>query len=948
MQWLDNLKLRTKLIGAFLFVALISVGVGIYGVTQIRAMDEAGTRMYRNMAVPLGDLGDLMQLQQRLRVNVRDALLSGEVDRFEQRWQEIKKDIEKKEESYEKTILFQSGRDAFRKYREAYAKNDESQRRVFAFARAGKVKEAYAYLSGEGKVTSDALNQVLDELQETKLKLARETEEANEALTLAATRNMTILSILGLLIGAGFGVILARSISVPMQKGVDMMNEMAKGHLGARLRMARKDEIGLLADSMDAFTEELQTKVVATLRQVAAGDLSAEVSAADAQDEIRPALKQVLDNLNGLISEMNFMSTQHDLGDIDVKINTERFHGAYRNMAQGVNDMVAGHITVKKKAMACVKAFGEGNFDAPLEAFPGKKAFINETIELVRSNIKGFIKDMGHMSQQHDLGDIDITIPTDKYQGDFAKMAQGVNAMVAGHITVKKKAMACIAEMGRGNFDAPLEKFPGKKAFINETIEDLRKNLKEVARTVGTLIDAAKAGQLSSRGDHRSLQGNWADLVKGLNELLEAVVGPIEEVMRTMGAVEKGDLTARIHTAYRGDFQKLAEAINNSAIRLAQTLTEISNASNTLASSADELTATSNVMASNSEQMTGQANTVAAATEQASSNVKNMAAGVQQISANANTVASATEEVSANLRTVGAAVEQMSSNLRVIAGNSEQMQSAVNSVATAIEEMSVSLNEVSRSSGQAASVTGKAATSAAGTAQMMDRLGRSAQEIGKVVDMIKGIAAQTNLLALNATIEAASAGEAGKGFAVVANEVKELAKQTAGATEEIRTQVQDMQSNTQEAVKAIEEIVRIINEINAISGSIAASVEEQTATTNEISKSIGHAARGAAEAARNVGQAAGGATEVSRNVQEAVKGVTDISQNISQLALGAGDVARNASEAARGINEVARNVASVSLAAKDTSRGAADTNNASKELARLAERLQSNVATFKL
>ena len=202
----------------------------------------------------------------------------------------------------------------------------------------------------------------------------------------------------------------------------------------------------------------------------------------------------------------------------------------------------------------------------------------------------------------------------------------------------------------------------------------------------------------------------------------------------------------------------------------------------------------------------------------------------------------------------------------------------------------------------------KAAQSANNTAVIVDKLGESAQEIGKVVDMIKGIAAQTNLLALNATIEAASAGEAGKGFAVVANEVKELAKQTASATEDIRAQVAGMQGNTQQAVKAIDEIVQIINEINSISGNIAAAVEEQTATTNEISKNVGDAARGANEVSRNVQQAALGANEVSKNVQEAVKGVNDIAKNINQLAGGANDVARNAGEAAKGMNDVARNV----------------------------------------
>ena len=488
----------------------------------------------------------------------------------------------------------------------------------------------------------------------------------------------------------------------------------------------------------------------------------------------------------------------------------------------------------------------------------------------------------------------------------------------------------------------------GENDLLSRNMIKVTEVLAGMTLETSRISQAARAGRLEVRGDAKAFHGAYGQILEGMNATLDAVVAPVEEVKRVMGAIENGDLTARIHTTYQGDFQALAQAINNSAAKLGQALQEIAGAAQTLASSADELTSTSHSMAGTAGQMTQQANTAAAATEQASANVKSMAAGVEQISANSNSVASASEEVSANLSTVGAAVEQMSTNMRTIAGASEQMQSSVDSVATAIEEMSVSLNEVSQSSGKAAAVAHKATDSASSTAAIVDQLGRSAQEIGKVVDLIRTIAAQTNLLALNATIEAASAGEAGKGFAVVANEVKELAKQTAGATEEIQAQVEHMQGSTRQAVQAIDGIVRVISEINAISEGIAASVKEQTATTNEISKSVGAAAAGASDVTRNVTQAALGANEVSRNVHEAVKGVTDISRNISQLAAGAGDVAKNAAEAAKGMNDVARNVVTVSSAAQATTRGAMDTNAASKELARLAEKLNGNVARFKL
>jgi len=172
----------------------------------------------------------------------------------------------------------------------------------------------------------------------------------------------------------------------------------------------------------------------------------------------------------------------------------------------------------------------------------------------------------------------------------------------------------------------------------------------------------------------------------------------------------------------------------------------------------------------------------------------------------------------------------------------------------------------------------------------MKKLGESSQEIGAVIKVITSIAQQTNLLALNATIEAARAGEAGKGFAVVANEVKELAKQTAKATEEISQKIEAIQGVTKGAVTAIEEISTIINQINDISNSIAAAVEEQTATTNEIGRSV--------------------------------------------------------NEAAQGVNDIAKNIGGVAGAARSTTQGAIDTKTASLELSKMASRLQAAIAKF--
>jgi methyl-accepting chemotaxis protein len=236
--------------------------------------------------------------------------------------------------------------------------------------------------------------------------------------------------------------------------------------------------------------------------------------------------------------------------------------------------------------------------------------------------------------------------------------------------------------------------------------------------------------------------------------------------------------------------------------------------------------------------------------------------------------------------------------------------------------MSASLGEVSKSSSDAAMIATEATGAADRTTATMDKLGNSAKAIGRVVEMIKGIASQTNLLALNATIEAASAGEAGKGFAVVANEVKELAKQTASATENIRDLVEEMQENTNLAVSAINDIGSRIGQINSISGTIAAAVEEQTATTSEMSKNLAGTANGAVEVSDNVQRAANRTSEVSKNVGIAVRGVSFISEAIGKLASEANNASGCSREVETDTNGILASAAALNKSSQETAEDA--------------------------
>ncbi len=237
-----------------------------------------------------------------------------------------------------------------------------------------------------------------------------------------------------------------------------------------------------------------------------------------------------------------------------------------------------------------------------------------------------------------------------------------------------------------------------------------------------------------------------------------------------------------------------------------------------------------------------------------------------QLSSTAAQLANGAEATTQQSGAVAAAAEEMSTSMQHMAASTEQMFNNVRSVSSAVEQMTAAISEVARSAERAAGVADSAACSAATSNQKIGTLSVAAVEIGKVIEVIQDIAEQTNLLALNATIEAARAGDAGKGFAVVATEVKELAKQTSQATEDIRRRIESIQGSAGEAVQALQEIGRVVTQVNEASRTIASAVEEQSITTREIAENVARAAENAETVSSGVAQSAAATREVTENI----------------------------------------------------------------------------------
>ena len=349
--------------------------------------------------------------------------------------------------------------------------------------------------------------------------------------------------------------------------------------------------------------------------------------------------------------------------------------------------------------------------------------------------------------------------------------------------------------------------------------------------------------------------------------LTRSIAQPLSAAVTHLDEIAQGDLShdvSRKHLERGDEIGALSKSMQSMSVNLRDMIKNISQGTQALSSSSTELSANSGQMSDGSRDASGKAHAVAAAAEQMTANVVSVAAGMEQTTTNLGSVASATE--------------QMTATIGEIAGNSEK----------------------------ARRITEDATKQAARISEQMNQLGAAAQQIGKVTETITEISSQTNLLALNATIEAARAGSAGKGFAVVANEIKELAQQTARATEDIKARIAGVQSSTAGGIAEIDKISVIIHEVSDIVSSIAAAIEEQSTTTKDI----------------------------ARNIAEASTGVQDANKRVS--------------EASQATAEIAREIAGVDQAAGQMADGSGQVQSSATELSRVAEQLQATVQRFRV
>ena len=606
MKALDNLKIGSKLMGSSCAAAFIIIFIAVFGYLSTTAIGGNLKDIYDKAMVPSTQLANAQSAMLTLRGDIYKYVFVPELRSATER--DLQADVVATDKAMKDFSLGNLSKeekeelDAFDKNWSAYLHATDE---IKDLLRAGNDKAATRLLmAGSPGVTSRvAMLDAFGKLQNTETEKGLQLRASGLEAIGSARTSAIIATLAGILLVIAIGSLLARSLTAPLVAGVRMMKEMVQGHLGLRLQMVRQDEIGELAGAMDALAEDLQVNALGTLKQIANGDLSTVLTPKDGQDELTPAfihvlqsqrtlansaeaiaggdlsvkvhvrseqdgvaksLVKVVDVLLGLQKELQRLTVASTEGQLSERGKPEQFEGAYAAVVGGVNQMLDAILLPIGEGNRILAQVSAGKIDELIaQTYRGDHENMKQAVNTVATTLQGLQKELQRLTLASTEGQLSERGKPEQFKGAYAEVVGGVNQMLDAILLPIGEGNRILARVSAGQIDELItQTYRGDHEKMKQAVNNVATTLQGLQKELQRLTVASTEGQLSERGKPGHFKGAYAEVVGGVNQMLDAILIPIGEGNRILRLIRGGDLRQQVTIACKGDHEQMKQAIN--------------------------------------------------------------------------------------------------------------------------------------------------------------------------------------------------------------------------------------------------------------------------------------------------------------------------------------------------------------------------------------------------